>query len=426
MAASTGAATPTEKQRAATARADAGRRRVAQSGRSARTCKTHDASLKAYIRFRDTLGTAQPWLVDNVVVSRILALKVQESERRDATLKSASLSQWLSNVMAAMRRQRDAGAQTWDIRKDDEGRNPGTWFVEDYKAGEARKAAEPAALARQAAGAKEPVKRQSQLLQSAELKLLAGAALLPVEHLLVDAMCVGRAALLRPGEIMRLRADFETELGDTDADEQPYAVVVAPRRKKLIKGKAPCVVIYSDARAADTKGLLDPFRCWGRMKDMLDAWGRVVPAEHPPCVGDMLLQLPGKPRLNLAAARDAGLVGSKFRSLLAAMSARAGLAEPVMPYDARHSALPAALESKRTILQQQGDWGCTDSMWAYTKANASEASRSLRHAWRTYDAFRHKTRASKRARSATPKATSHSGSKLVGAGSAAGDAGRTA
>jgi len=260
----------------------------------------------------------------------------------------------------------------------------------------------------------------------------------PAEHLLTDMMCVGRAALLRPGEIMRMMVSFETGLGRRDTEGQPFAVVIAPRRKKTTSGKAPCCALYSDARADDPRGSLDPVRCWARCKEALDALQVAMPAPKAPCLGDLLVQVEGYPRLDLGTADHAEKAGDRFRSALGSLSTKAGMAGPVLPYAARHSALPVALQQIEPILRSQGDWGSSDSMWAYTPVKAARAAVSLRKAWRSYDAVGDSAgaspvsvattdvMASKRRRSLTPKASSHSGSKVAGSGSGAGDASRRA
>ena len=326
-------------QEQARRRADQGIAAAAAASRASRTRKTHSESLAAYLAFCDELGYEDGETMDDTVMSRVLAHKVAARKAKGLKpITGASLAQWQSNVVSAMRKENEAGSGTWTIATTTDCRNPGSSYVANYKAAFLKTATTTDALARQAAKAVEAQASASRLLSWRDLRRARLVAETRAELAVVDVMCVGRATLLRPGEMLRLRTDLETGIKGDDEEGQAFLTLIAPRRKRgRAKAPPPCVV-YTDNRDDDPQGAVDPLACWTRLKASLSAHAEEArsSASSPPAVGDLVLQVPGRARLDLGTEEvaDAALALDAFNAVLKRLGTRAGLPFPLLAYTA--------------------------------------------------------------------------------------------
>jgi len=378
-------------QEQARRRADQGIAAAAAASRASRTRKTHSESLAAYLAFCDELGYEDGETMDDTVMSRVLAHKVAARKAKGLKpITGASLAQWQSNVVSAMRKENEAGSGTWTIATTTDDRNPGSSYVDNYKAASLKTATTTDALARQAAKAVEAQASASRLLSWRDLRRARLVAETRAELAVVDVMCVGRATLLRPGEMLRLRTDLETGIKGDDEEGQAFLTLIAPRRKRgRAKAPPPCVV-YTDNRDDDPQGAVDPLACWTRLKASLSAHAEEArsSASSPPAVGDLVLQVPGRARLDLGTEEvaDAALALDAFNAVLKRLGTRAGLPFPLLAYTARHSALPAVRGGALADLSQQGDWSTRGpSIMSYMPTSARSTAVALRRAWREHD-----------------------------------------
>jgi len=338
-----------------------------------KTAEAHRRAVREYVALVANEGVTNVKVVTEATLTVAIAAKLcrfsaDSRVRKKASdlLLPATIDSWAGSVRAGVRRL-SATSTGWRLAPG----TPGATAVAAYKRCFRATIISPGRLAAlaEAEAPRTPV-------TATAVRAMWRVAHAPRQRLLVRALVLSRALLLRPSELLMLRDDFACRTAGTLDDEGfPVVPVFVPRLKSGGYTPQPyAIALFRDRRAGDEAAVMDP----------LTAWAALAEAAAGGSFGQVIGDAPrgAEPGTALSNAR------AKATSRLRKLAAEAALphADRVTFYDGRHTGEPVKASGFSDVLRFQGQWANVDGvMGTYVAPSLATVASRMRQAFRELD-----------------------------------------